>query len=180
MDSERHGGYAEYVTAWTDRVHDATDSPLTNAQLAAQTAYGTALGMIERGRLRKGETALISRASGGVGLAAVQIARARGAKVLAISSGPKIDCGAQGQRAHEVLDHVQDIAEQIRSAAPEGVVRRLYLHDAQVDGSAMQTRALPPAHLPGSPSRDPTRHRCDVPLAPGCLGLVVKVDLVPT
>lgn len=49
MGSERDGGYAEYVTAPAERVHDVTESPLTDEQLATlPTAYGTALGMIER------------------------------------------------------------------------------------------------------------------------------------
>lgn len=178
MGSERDGGYAEYVTAPVKRVHDVTESPLTDDQLAAlPTAYGTALGMIERGRLRRGETALVSGASGGVGLALVQIARARGARVIALSSGPKIDAVREAG-AHEVVDRAGDIAEQIRAAAPEGIdvaldvvagelvseglpllreggrwviagalggygvtfdVRRLYLHNAQVIGSAMHT-----------------------------------------
>ncbi|MBU3862844.1 zinc-binding dehydrogenase [Streptomyces sp. 4503] len=178
MGSERDGGYAEYVTAPVERVHDVTESPLTDEQLATlPTAYGTALGMIERGRLRKGETALVSGASGGVGLALVQIARARGARVLAISSGPKADAVREAG-AHEVIDRAGDVAEQIRTAAPEGIdvaldvlagelvseglpllreggrwviagalggydvtfdVRRLYLHNAQVIGSAMHT-----------------------------------------
>ncbi|MEV0281237.1 zinc-binding dehydrogenase [Streptomyces sp. NPDC050610] len=178
MGSERDGGYAEYVTAPAEQVHDVTESPLTDDQLAAlPTAYGTALGMIERGRLRKGETALVSGASGGVGLALVQLARARGARVVAISSGPKIDAVREAG-AHEVVDRAGDIVGQIRAAAPEGVdvaldvvagelvgeglpllreggrwviagalggygvtfdVRRLYLHNAQVIGSAMHT-----------------------------------------
>ncbi|MDJ1135048.1 zinc-binding dehydrogenase [Streptomyces iconiensis] len=178
MGSERDGGYAEYVTAPAERVHDVTDSPLTDDQLATlPTAYGTALGMIERGRLREGETVLVSGASGGVGLALVQIARARGARVLAISSGRKIDAVREAG-AHAVLDRARDIAEQVSAAAPEGVdvaldvvagdlvgeglpllreggrwviagalggygvtfdVRRLYLHNAQVIGSAMHT-----------------------------------------
>ncbi|WP_206307646.1 zinc-binding dehydrogenase [Streptomyces sp. H23] len=121
MGSERDGGYAEYVTAPEERVHDMTDSPLTDAQLASlPTAYGTALGMIERGRLRAGETALISGASGGVGLALVQIARARGAKVLAISSGSKVE-PVHDAGAHEVVDRAQDIVGQVRTAAPEGI-----------------------------------------------------------
>ncbi|MEV0577965.1 zinc-binding dehydrogenase [Streptomyces sp. NPDC050392] len=178
MGSERDGGYAEYVTAPVKRVHDMTESPLTDDQLATlPTAYGTALGMIERGRLRKGETALVSGASGGVGLALVQIARARGARVVAISSGPKIDA-VRAAGAHEVVDRAGGIAGQIRTVAPEGIdvaldvvagelvgeglpllreggrwviagalggygvtfdVRRLYLHNAQVIGSAMHT-----------------------------------------
>lgn len=178
MGSERDGGYAEYVTAPAERVHDVTDSPLTDDQLATlPTAYGTALGMIERGQLRQGETVLISGASGGVGLALMQIARARGAKVLALSSGPKLDAVREAG-AHEVIDRARDVAEQVRAAAPEGIdvaldvvagellsaglpllreggrwvvagalggyhvtfdVRRLYLHNAQVIGSAMHT-----------------------------------------
>ena len=121
MGSERDGGYAEYVTAPAERVHDVTESPLTDDQLAAlPTAYGTALGMIERGRLREGETALVSGASGGVGLALVQLARARGARVLAISSGSKIDAVREAG-AHAVIDRAGDVAEQIRAAAPEGI-----------------------------------------------------------
>ncbi|MYU36424.1 zinc-binding dehydrogenase [Streptomyces sp. SID8358] len=178
MGSERDGGYAEYVTAPAERAHDVTGSPLTDDQLATlPTAYGTALGMIERGRLRAGETVLVSGASGGVGLALVQIARARGARVLAVSSGSKIDAVREAG-AHEVLDRAEDIAEQARAAAPDGIdvaldvvagdlvgdglpllreggrwviagalggygvafdVRRLYLHNAQVIGSAMHT-----------------------------------------
>ncbi|MFG2432638.1 zinc-binding dehydrogenase [Streptomyces sp. NPDC048590] len=182
MGSERDGGYAEYVTAPVDQTHDVTDSPLSDEQLAAlPTAYGTALGMIERGRLRAGETVLVSGASGGVGIACVQIARARGAKVVAISSGPKIEAVREAG-AHEVVDRAGDVTGQIRAAAPEGIdlaldvvagelvgdglpllreggrwviagalggygvafdVRRLYLHNAQVIGSAMHT----PAHF---------------------------------
>ena len=182
MGSERDGGYAEYVTAPAERIHDVAESPLTDDQLATlPTAYGTALGMIERGRLREAETVLVSGASGGVGLALVQIARARGARVLAISSGSKIDAVREAG-AHEVLDRAGDVAEQLRAAAPEGIdvaldvvagdlvsdglpllreggrwvvagalggyavtfdVRRLYLHNAQVIGSAMHT----PAHF---------------------------------
>ncbi|MFD4539498.1 zinc-binding dehydrogenase [Streptomyces bauhiniae] len=121
MGSERDGGYAEYVSALAARVHDVTDSPLTDDQLATlPTAYGTALGMIERGRLRKGETVLVSGASGGVGVALVQLARARGARVLGISSGAKIDA-VREVGAHEVIDRSRDVAEQIRAAAPEGI-----------------------------------------------------------
>ncbi|MFC9756189.1 zinc-binding dehydrogenase [Streptomyces sp. NPDC056921] len=178
MGSERDGGYAEYVTALAERVHDVTESPLTDDQLATlPTAYGTAVGMIERGRLREGETVLVSGASGGVGLALVQIARARGARVIALSSGSKIEAVREAG-AHEVVDRAGDIAEQIRAAAPDGIdvaldvvagdlvgeglpllreggrwvvagalggydvtfdVRRLYLHNAQVIGSAMHT-----------------------------------------
>lgn len=66
--------------------------------------------MIERGCIREGETVMVSGASGGVGLALVQIARARGARVLAMSSGDK---GAQVQEAgaHVVTDRGRDVVE---------------------------------------------------------------------
>ncbi|MFF1519990.1 zinc-binding dehydrogenase [Streptomyces sp. NPDC058305] len=121
MGSEGDGGYAEYVTAPQERVHDVTESPLTDDQLATlPTAYGTALGMIERGRLRAGETALVTGASGGVGLALVQIARVRGAHVLAVSSGSKIDA-VRAAGAHDVINRAGDIPEQVRAVAPEGI-----------------------------------------------------------
>ena len=121
MGSERDGGYAQYVTAPAEQVHDLTASPLTDDQLASlPTAYGTALGMIERGRLRAGETVLVTGASGGVGLAAVQLARARGARVVAVSSGAKIDA-VRAAGAQDVVDRARDVVEQVRAAAPEGV-----------------------------------------------------------
>ncbi|MBL0885944.1 zinc-binding dehydrogenase [Myceligenerans indicum] len=121
MGSERDGGYAQYVTAPAERVHDVTRSPLSDDQLASlPIAYGTALGMIERGRLRSGQTALVSGASGGVGLALVQLARARGARVVAISSGSKVDA-VRAAGAHDVVDRSRDVVEQLRAAAPEGI-----------------------------------------------------------
>lgn len=125
MGSERDGGYAEYVTAPAERVHDVTASPLTDDQLATlPTAYGTALGMIERGRLRSGETVLVTGASGGVGLAAVQLARARGARVIALSSGSKVDA-VRDAGAHEVVDRAGDVVAQLRAAAPDGIALAL-------------------------------------------------------
>lgn len=76
--------------------------------------------MIERGRVEGNDTVLVSGASGGVGIALVQIARSRGARVVAISSGSKINAVCQAG-AHAVVDRNGDIAHQIRAAAPEGL-----------------------------------------------------------
>lgn len=121
MGSERDGGYAQYVTAPADQVHDVGGSSLTDAQLAAlPTAYGTALGMIERGEVREGETVLVTGASGGVGLALVQLAAARGARVLAVSSGSKLGAVREAG-ADTVLDRARSIVEQVRTVARSGV-----------------------------------------------------------
>src|SRR4051812_10609568 len=90
LGSEADGGFAEYVRVAAERAHDADDSPLTDEQLAClPVAYGTAMGMLERAGLREGETVLVTGASGGVGYALVELAAARGARVLALTSGSK-------------------------------------------------------------------------------------------
>lgn len=121
MGSERDGGYAQYVTAPAARVHDVADSPLDDDQLAAlPTSYGTALGMIERGGVRSGDTVLVTGASGGVGLALVQLARARGATVLAVSSAGKIDQVREAGADH-VLDRAEPVLPQLEELAPAGI-----------------------------------------------------------
>ncbi|WP_139980347.1 zinc-binding dehydrogenase [Nocardioides litoris] len=122
LGSEADGGYAERVLVRADRVHDVTDSPLTTAQLAClPISYGTATGMLERARVRRGETVLVSGASGGVGLALVALSAARGAHVVALSSADKADAVRQAG-AQVVVDRRQgDIAEQLADLVPAGL-----------------------------------------------------------
>ncbi len=90
LGSEYDGGFAELVVVDADHVHDMSGSPLSDAELAClPIAYGTAMGMLERGSLGAGETVLVTGASGGVGLAAVQLAAARGCRVVAQTSAGK-------------------------------------------------------------------------------------------
>ncbi|MEO0546864.1 MAG: alcohol dehydrogenase family protein [Pseudomonadota bacterium] len=89
--SEMDGGFCEYAVAPAAHVL-AVDSPLTDAELASfPCAASTALGMLERINLKAGEHILVTGASGGVGSAAIQLAKARGCTVSAISSPPKFD-----------------------------------------------------------------------------------------
>jgi NADPH:quinone reductase-like Zn-dependent oxidoreductase len=104
MGSERDGGFAEYVAVPAERAHPVDGSPLLDVELAAlPIAYGTALGMLERGAVADGHTVLVTGASGGVGLAAVQLARARGARVVAVCSGDKAAAVRQAG-ADDVVD----------------------------------------------------------------------------
>ncbi|WP_026818867.1 zinc-binding dehydrogenase [Arthrobacter castelli] len=121
LGSERNGGYARYVTVHADRAHNVEGSPLSNTELAClPTAYGTALGMLERGRVQAGETVAVTGASGGVGLALVQLAAARGATVIAVSSAGKLSA-VRHAGAHEVIDRATDPWQQIGSTAADGV-----------------------------------------------------------
>ena len=81
------GGYAEYVIA---KESEAALKPkaITYAQAAAVPAAGSTawLALVDTARLSAGQTVLIHGASGGVGHFAIQIAKARGAKVIATAS----------------------------------------------------------------------------------------------
>ncbi|GHD31021.1 alcohol dehydrogenase [Nocardiopsis kunsanensis] len=121
LGSERDGGYAEYVAVAAERVHPVQDSGLTDDELSTlPTAYGTALGMIERGGVQAGETVLVTGASGGVGLALVQLAHARGARVLALTSAGKRSA-VQEAGAEETIDRGGDLWADVRKLAPEGL-----------------------------------------------------------
>lgn len=90
LGSEADGAFSGFLLASARRVHDVQDSPLSDEELAAlPIAYGTATGMIERGQIGAGETVVVTGASGGVGLALVQLAAARGAHVIAVTSASK-------------------------------------------------------------------------------------------
>lgn len=122
LGSERDGGFAEYVVVPARCAHDVGDSPLSDDELAClPIAYGTALGMLERGHVGDGDTVLVTGASGGVGLAAVQLATARGARVVAVSSTGKTDPVADAG-ADVVLDRTRGtLLDDVRAAAPAGV-----------------------------------------------------------
>jgi NADPH:quinone reductase-like Zn-dependent oxidoreductase len=100
--SERDGGFAEYTTAASvDAV--GVNSNLTDIELASlPCAYSTAEGMIQRVKLGA-EKVLITGASGGVGSAAIQLAKRRGAYVTAITTAGKGDV-LRSLGADETLD----------------------------------------------------------------------------
>lgn len=90
LGSEVDGGFAQYVTAPAGAVHDVSDSPLTDSQLACiPIAYATAMGMIHRASPGPGDRVMVTGASGGVGFAAVQLLVARGCIVVAQTSRGK-------------------------------------------------------------------------------------------
>jgi NADPH:quinone reductase-like Zn-dependent oxidoreductase len=91
IGSERDGGFAEYVAVPAENAH-AIESDLSDAELATfPTAYVTSLRMLNRARVSAGETVLVTGASGGVGSGLVQLARLRGARVIALVGSGKED-----------------------------------------------------------------------------------------
>jgi NADPH:quinone reductase-like Zn-dependent oxidoreductase len=95
MGSDFDGAFAQYVKIWASEVFPVT-CEWTDAELGTiPCAYGTAENMLHRANLRPGETILVVGASGGVGSAAVQLAKRRGAKVIAIAGDDKHEKVAQ-------------------------------------------------------------------------------------
>jgi NADPH:quinone reductase-like Zn-dependent oxidoreductase len=102
LGSECDGGFAQYVCApAADTYRVRCD--LSDAELAAiPCAYGTAENLLGRVGLRDDETVLITGASGNVGLAACQLARLRGANVIAIAAPEKF-AAIKAAGAHHCL-----------------------------------------------------------------------------
>ena len=89
--SECDGGFAEYARAPSVHAHRIV-SPLSDIELASfPCAYSAAENMITRVGLAHGEHVLVTGASGGVGSAAIQLAKRRGAIVTAVAARDKAD-----------------------------------------------------------------------------------------
>jgi NADPH:quinone reductase-like Zn-dependent oxidoreductase len=89
--SEVDGGFAEFARVPAPHAH-RIESALSDAELASfPCAYSAAENMLTRAKLVSGERVLITGASGGVGSAAVQLARRRGAIITALASANKAD-----------------------------------------------------------------------------------------
>jgi NADPH2:quinone reductase len=103
------GGFAEYALASEERMTLVPDSMDLDTASAFTLVYGTAHHALkQRGALQSGETILILGASGGVGLAAIEVAKAIGARVIAGASSAEKLAIAKAYGA----DHFVNYAEQ--------------------------------------------------------------------
>jgi NADPH2:quinone reductase len=102
-----HGGFAEMAVARADAVVAVPEGVDAVAAAALSYAYGTALHALrDRAGLRPGETALVLGAAGGTGLAAVQLAKLMGARVIAAASAGKLET-CRGAGADALVDYRQ-------------------------------------------------------------------------
>ena len=100
------GAYAEFTLCKTAQVHPLPANVSFAQGAAMGTPYPTAYrGLFQRADAKPGETVLVHGASGGVGTAAVQLARARGLRVFGTAGSDEGRTLAREQGAHEVFDH---------------------------------------------------------------------------
>ena len=107
--SEVDGAFADYSRAPSAYAH-RVESTLSDAELASfPCAYSAAENMLTRIALTAGERVLITGASGGVGSAAVQLAKRRGAQVTAMAGADKAEA-VRALGADKVIPRDVDLA----------------------------------------------------------------------
>jgi NADPH:quinone reductase-like Zn-dependent oxidoreductase len=135
VGSEVDGGFAQFHVCSVQQLHDVTDSPLSDAQLSClPTAYGTALGMINRARCSAGERVLVTGSSGGVGSAAIQLLVNRGCHVVARTSPSKVaavealgvsEVSVRGQDSLSEIDEVDAVIDVVGGEEFDDLIDRL-------------------------------------------------------
>jgi NADPH:quinone reductase len=110
------GGYAEFAICEEWQAHLLPERVSFAQGAALGVPYATAWrALFIRAKAKAGETVLVHGASGGVGIAAVQIARAHGLEVIGTAGTSEGLAVARAQGAHHVLNHREaDYLQQLR------------------------------------------------------------------
>lgn len=120
LGGEINGGYAEFCAVPADQLIALPDELDFQAAVAAGASFADAhFALVSNGKLKKTDMLVIRGAAGALGASAVQIGRARGARVIAISEG-KYAARLQEIGADIVLEDVgADLVRQVKVATDE-------------------------------------------------------------
>lgn len=123
MAGTKFDGYAELVTAGAGDVLPLPESLSYEQGAAVPVNYATAYaGIVIMGGVREGDRVLLQAAAGGVGIAATQIAKARGAEVFGTASASKHEAILAQGVDHAIDYRNQDFeAEVMRITGGEGI-----------------------------------------------------------
>lgn len=113
---ELGGGYAQYLVAPVMGLGRVPEGMPWEVAATVCCTTGTAVHTLRtRGRIQKGETVLITGASGGVGMSAVQLARHDGARVIAVTSSEmKVQALKEAGADHVIVSRKLDFAAEAR------------------------------------------------------------------
>jgi NADPH:quinone reductase-like Zn-dependent oxidoreductase len=121
MASDFDGAFAQFVKVPATEVF-AIECDWSDVELGSiPCAYGTAENMIHRARVSGGDHVVVMGASGGVGSAAVQLAKRRGASVTAITTSAKTD-EVRAIGADRVVDRDADLIKAIGTGSVDVVI----------------------------------------------------------
>lgn len=116
MTALQYGGMSSLVLAPEKRVFPLPDNVDFASAAAFPVIYGTShIGLVQRGGLKAGETLLVLGATSGVGLSAIEIGKAMGARVLAQVRGADKGQAAQDAGADAIIDTTaQDLRDTVK------------------------------------------------------------------
>jgi alcohol dehydrogenase len=121
MGSDYDGAFAQYVKIAASEAFPV-NCDWSDAELGTiPCAYGTSENMLHRADLKQGETVLVAGASGGVGSATVQLAKRRGATVIAIAGKDK-HATVKALGADILLDRNDDLVKAVGQKSVDLVV----------------------------------------------------------
>jgi len=112
------GGYAEYCAAPSPQCLPVPRGlDLVSAAAIPETFFTVWTNVFERGRLDTGESILVHGGSSGIGTAAIQIARARGARVFATARSPEKCRACEQLGAERAINYKEtDFLEAVRAS----------------------------------------------------------------
>lgn len=166
------GGYAQEALAQAERVIRMPEGMAFETAAAFLLTYGTSHHALkDRGELKAGETVLVLGAAGGVGLAAVEIAKAMGARVIAAASTDEKLAVCREHGADETINYsTEDLRGRLKAIAGERGVDVVYdpvggaLSEAALRSMAWRGRFL----VIGFAAGDIPKVPLNLPLLKGC------------
>ena len=121
LGSDFDGAFAQYVKVPAHEAF-AVRCGWSDAELASMPcSWGTAENMLQRAQIRQGQHVLVAGASGGVGSAAVQLAKLRGARVTAIAARAKME-QVRAVGADDVIERSADVVAALGQESVDVVV----------------------------------------------------------
>jgi NADPH:quinone reductase len=172
------GGIAEYAIAEAVSVFEAPPE-FDDAEAAAFVLayHASHLALFRRGRLQAGETVVVHAAASGLGTAGVQLAKAAGARVIAVAGGAAKTALCASLGADVVIDHTtEDFTEAVLAATGDAGADVVYdLTGGDLAERSWRCTARGGRYLAVGFAGDPANGMTGRPLRLACIG---NIDIV--